>query len=97
MIIDELEYSGGKNDFIELDDDTKVKAGMVRASFGIYNTEEDVNSLVNALKDIVKKRNEYTKLYQLNEDRLYKHKSFQPEINEIFNADYFITDYLKNL
>lgn len=97
MIIEELEYSREEIEFMEIDANFKVKAGMVRASFGIYNTEDDVKALVNALKDIVSKREEYSKLYQLNEKRIYKHKYFQPETSEIFKVDNFITDYLETL
>jgi len=97
MVIDELEYSREEIENIEIDTDFKVKAGMVRASFGIYSTEEDVNALVAALKDIVAKREEYSELYQLDGTGTYKHKSFKPEIDELFNVESFIDNYLKNL
>lgn len=97
MILEELDFPREEIGATENYANFKVKAGMVRASFGIYSTKDDVKALINALKDIVVKRDKYSKLYQLNENRIYKHKSFQPDINETFNADSFITDYLKNL
>jgi len=97
MIIEELEYSREEIEEIEIDAMFKVKAGMVRASFGIYNTEEDVDALVIALKDIVIKRAEYAKLYQLDNSGTYKHKTFKPVAKEIFSVESFIDNYFKSL
>jgi len=97
MIIEELEYSREQIEEIEIDAMFKVKAGMVRASFGIYSTENDIDALVKALKDIVKNKDEYAKLYNLTADGIYKHKSFTPEISEIFNVESFINEYLEQL
>ena len=33
----------------------KKMPGMIRASFGIYNKEEEVDSFLNAIEDIAKK------------------------------------------
>ena len=97
MIIEELEYSREQIEELEIDAMFKVKAGMVRASFGIYSTDRDINALVTALDDIVNNKDEYAKLYNLTENGIYKHKSFTPEISEIFNVESFITDYLEQL
>jgi len=70
---------------------------MVRASFGIYSTENDVKALVIALKDIVAKRDEYSKLYQLDETGTYIHNTFKPNTNELFSGETFIDDYLQKL
>ncbi|MCJ7801827.1 MAG: hypothetical protein MUP82_05665, partial [Candidatus Marinimicrobia bacterium] len=75
----------------------KVKAGMVRASFGIYSTKENVTALVSALKDIVAKRDEYTKLYALDGTGIYRHKTFKPNEADLFNVELFIDEYLQKL
>ncbi|MEE8341867.1 MAG: aminotransferase class V-fold PLP-dependent enzyme [Candidatus Neomarinimicrobiota bacterium] len=97
MIIDELldlneEFDG--NDFTS---EFKIKVGMVRASFGIYSTKNDVDALVSALRDIVAKRDEYVNLYDLDETGLYTHKSFKPVDTDLFNTELFINKYLQKL
>jgi selenocysteine lyase/cysteine desulfurase len=97
MIIDELldlnkEFDG--NDFHA---EYKAKVGMVRASFGIYSTKDDVNALVSALEDIVAKRDEYVKSYFLDETGLYSHKSFKPVEADLFNVESYINEYLQKL
>ncbi len=77
------------------DEELKIKAGMVRASFGLYTTTDDVNALVSALKDIVAKRDEYEKLYQLSSDGDYVHKTFKPQTDKLFSIESFVTQYLK--
>ncbi len=96
MIIEEI--MGSKvSDEVDFDADIKVKAGMVRASFGIYSTPDDVTALVAALKDIVAKRNEYSELYQLDGTGIYRHKTFTTEESDLFNVELFIDNYLKSL
>ncbi len=63
----------------------KLKSGMVRASFGLYNTEEDVDALVAALKDISDNREKYRPLYAVDEDGNYIHRSFHPPLGQIFS------------
>jgi selenocysteine lyase/cysteine desulfurase len=53
------------------------KPGMVRASFGLYNTREDADALVAALKDIMRNRDTYLPQYRLEEsDHEFRHTSF---------------------
>ncbi|NOZ73807.1 MAG: aminotransferase class V-fold PLP-dependent enzyme [FCB group bacterium] len=63
----------------------KLKSGMVRASFGLYNTREDVDSLVNALRDISDHRETYQALYTVDEDGNYRHTSFHPVLGQLFS------------
>ena len=97
MIIEEIMGSGKDLNDIDFNDELKVKAGMVRASFGIYSTQNDVNALVLALKDIVAKRDEYSKLYILDETGNYCHKTFKPDETDLFNVESFVDDYLQKL
>ncbi len=97
MIIEELEYSREEIESIDIDANFKVKAGMVRASFGIYSTEKDVEALIYALKDIVARKTEYSLLYQLGNDGIYRHKSFTPDTSKVFNTESYISNYLAKL
>ncbi|NHZ85757.1 MAG: aminotransferase class V-fold PLP-dependent enzyme [Planctomycetia bacterium] len=97
MIIEEVLGSGIDFDEIDFNDELKIKAGMVRASFGIYSTQDDVKALVFALKDIVAKRVEYSNLYSLDNTGTYCHKTFKPDEADLFSIESFINDYLQNL
>lgn len=97
MIIEEV--LGSEIDFndVEFNDELKIKAGMVRASFGIYSTNNDVAALVTALKDIVDRRDEYSSLYLLDKTGNYCHKTFKPAETDLFNVESFINEYLQKL
>lgn len=97
MIIEEIMGSGKDLDKIDFNDELKVKAGMVRASFGIYNTQNDVDKLVFALKDIVAKRDEYSALYSLDGTGTYCHKTFKPNEADLFSVESYIDEYLQKL
>ncbi len=77
MIMDYLVSRVGEVDFDDFDLDLKIKAGMVRASFGLYSTQEDVDLLVDALHDITSRKDEYSALYHVDEDGNYVHNSFK--------------------
>ncbi len=96
MVIEELMGSKVSDDF-NFDAEFKVKAGMVRASFGIYSTKDDVAALVLALKDVIAKRDEYSNLYSLDGTGIYCHKTFRPHEADLFNVESFINEYLQKL
>lgn len=52
------------------------KRGMVRASFSLYNTREDVDALYAALTDIVAKQASFAKEYNVTRSGAYLHKHF---------------------
>jgi len=97
MVIEEILGTGKDLNDIDFNDELKVKAGMVRASFGIYSTKNDVAALVIALKDIVAKRSKYSQLYSLDENGNYCHKTFKPDEVDLFSIESFVDNYLKNL
>lgn len=74
-----------------------VKPGMVRASFGIYNTREDAGLLVAALKNIIENAEEYRDLYRRDEYGDYKHRSFTLNVEDSFTIDDFLEKYKKDL
>ncbi len=61
--------------------------GMVRASFGLYTTKDDIKILVNALKDIEDNIENYQSHYANKKDGSYIHKTFQPCLNQIFDIE----------
>jgi selenocysteine lyase/cysteine desulfurase len=64
---------------------TEPWMGMVRVSFGIYNTKSDVDHFIYALKDIISKQDEYAKQYTINNHGDYEHQTFQFSCNEYFS------------
>jgi len=75
---------------------TEPWMGMVRVSFGIYNTQSDVDHFIHALKDIITKQNEYASHYTINEHGDYEHKTFQFSCNEYFSLSQNVKDELDN-
>lgn len=53
------------------------KTGMVRASFGIYSAESDIDALVNALKVITEHRQHIMPLYEETSRGCWEHKTFR--------------------
>ena len=64
---------------------TEPWMGMVRVSFGIYNTESDVDHFIYALKDIINKSLEYSKYYKLNNNGDYEHSTFNFSCKDYFS------------
>jgi hypothetical protein len=72
------------------------KAGMVRASFGLYSTMEDVELLISALKDITQNGEEYSKGYEINAENDYVNVSYQVDNQAIFNIVGAVDQYLED-
>ncbi len=53
-----------------------AKRGMVRISISLYNNQSDIDYLINSIKEISLKINEYQKHYKSMPDGSYLHKSF---------------------
>ncbi|NOZ09176.1 MAG: aminotransferase class V-fold PLP-dependent enzyme [FCB group bacterium] len=58
--------------------------GMVRVSFGIYNTSADVDHFIHALAEIIRRRDEFKDLYFINDQGDYEHKTFKFKSAEYF-------------
>ncbi len=95
MMIDDLEEKFGIINFLEMGSDFLMKAGMVRASFGLYSTREDVDELVRALKEITSKREFYAPLYKADEEGDYHHRTFDFDCNECFNVEASLNSILE--
>ena len=77
MIIDDLLESTDDIDEANFDEEIFLKSGMVRVSVGIYNTKDDIDSLIFALKEIILRKDELSPLYSSNSDGDYFHTSFK--------------------
>lgn len=69
----------------ELANLAELHRGMVRASFGIYNTEKDVDALVAALHHISANRESYQPLYHRVASGDYIHNTFKFEHEKLFS------------
>jgi hypothetical protein len=58
--------------------------GMVRASFGIYNTIDDIDYFIDALKEISINKEFYKTQYKAMGNGDYKHKTFHFSSKEYF-------------
>lgn len=86
-------------DYLAMTDDQLAaaclpKPGMVRASFGLYNTTADVDALAEALRDIITKGAEYQALYKLGDDLEYHHQTFTFQPEEHFSIPELVTEAL---
>jgi cysteine desulfurase / selenocysteine lyase len=77
-------------DVAALDEDEELRLidsrrGMVRATFGLYTTADDVERLGEALADLVARREWYRAQYEPTPDGRYQHRSFQPVLTTLFD------------
>jgi cysteine desulfurase / selenocysteine lyase len=61
----------------------KRKQGMVRVSFGLYNTEEDVRALIESIRDVASRRDWFAAQYGARDT--YVHDSFEPSSEDTFS------------
>ncbi len=86
MLTEEFEELACENlDNDALEELIQDRRGMVRASFGLYTTEEDINELTKALIDIEDNIDTYHKHYNKQKDGSYNHKTFDSSANQSFN------------
>ncbi len=78
----------------ELEELAELQQGMVRASFGIYNTEADVDALAEALERISKDKEKFRELYRRLPNGDYTHQSFTFDSEEIFSVERAVDESL---
>ena len=59
--------------------------GMVRVSFGMYNTNEEVNLFIDALNNIIDNREKYANEYTINIHGDYTNKHFSFSSKDYFS------------
>ena len=70
---------------------------MVRASFGLYTTQEEISALATALTDIATHIDRYRPLYQGCGDGSYRHRDFHPEEEGLFDIEQALAEQLDQL
>lgn len=70
----------------ELEQLADEQRGMVRASFGLYNTRADIDFLVKAIDMIIRNRNTYTKNYSQDSSGNFHHNTFQVETEAYYST-----------
>jgi selenocysteine lyase/cysteine desulfurase len=86
MITDELSAHADNLSNEELEALAELHRGMVRASFGLYNDEADVDALVSALKQICSNKDFYLGNYQKTDCGDYHHSTFEFDSAPIFSV-----------
>ena len=59
--------------------------GMVRASFGIYNSKKDVDALMEALIKIINDKKYFESKYIINNNGDYEHQKFKFSSKDFFS------------
>lgn len=95
LILDEMLEAVEDMDQADIELNYKLIAGMVRASFGMYTTPEDIHALGDALKTIVNNKSSYVPNYVVDSTGNYVHKSFKLDPDESFSISKTIDAYLK--
>ena len=82
------EVLAGEDDSLsnaELEALAELQRGMVRASFGIYTTAEDIDALVAAVRDIAENRELYENTYTQQPNGDYVHNTFLFDHSRVFS------------
>ena len=65
----------------------ELHRGMVRASFGVYNTTQDVDALVAALRHVSANKDFYREHYVRLPNGDYEHKVFKFDHDKVFSVE----------
>ncbi len=80
----------------ELERLAELHRGMVRASFGIYNTLADVDKLAEAVRHIAANKAFYEENYERQKSGDYIHKTFEFEPARLFSVRDTVDHWLSN-
>lgn len=78
----------------ELEVLAEMHKGMVRASFGIYNTRQDVDALAAALHDLSTRREFYAQQYTQLPNDDYQHRTFRFDHAALFSVKKIVDEIL---
>lgn len=95
MISDDLgeQMEGLTNE--ELEALAELHRGMVRCSFGIYNTTEDIDILADALEEIVGNKYHFQSKYRKNHCGEYIHETFDFDSTRLFSTTDAVDHWLQ--
>lgn len=94
MVMLSLEEAAGEQSNEELERLAELRRGMVRASFAVYSTHEDVDALVAALREIVLRREELVGFYERLSNGDYRHSSFVFDTTAAFSTRIEVEKFL---
>lgn len=78
----------------ELEALADLHRGMVRCSFGVYNTTQDIDALIDALKEIIRNKDDYKANYRQNRCGEYVHETFNFDSTTMFSAAHAVDRWL---
>ena len=94
LILDDMLDAVAKMSQNEIDSKYKLLAGMVRASFGLYNNQTDVDALIHAINEITARKEEFSKLYHVDKNGNYVHNTFKMELKNSYSIPNLLKGYL---
>ena len=74
--------------------DIERKRGMSRASLGLYTTMDDLEKLIDAVRDLASRRDEILAQYEPVGSNGYRHKQFRPDEVDLFDPERLLGQYL---
>jgi selenocysteine lyase/cysteine desulfurase len=86
MVMFSLEEVADRISNEELERLADLQRGMVRASFGLYNTKDDVDALIEALRQMAGHQNEFESLYTRLPNGDYRHSQFDVDGSDFFSV-----------
>lgn len=93
---EELEEIADELSNEELEAIADLRRGMVRVSFGIYNTTNDVEALEYAIQRICQRKDFYSKQYNKTNDNDYSHKTFRFDAESFFSVPGEVSRWLSS-
>ncbi len=93
LIFEDIQAELGNISSSEISSHNRLLVGMVRASFGLYNNQEDVDALISALRAIVARKEEFIGLYHVDDHGNYIHKTFKMEEENNFSISKQLSKY----
>ncbi len=96
MITEVLSQEEDNLDDEELERLADLHRGMVRASFGIYSTNEDADALAKAVAEIAQNGAAYVEKYDRRESGDYVHKSFKFDHTQVFSVRGTVDEWLSS-
>lgn len=96
MVMMSLEEAAAELSNEQLERLAEHHRGMVRASFGIYTTFEDVDALVSAMHAIAARREELLTLYDRLDNGDYRHRTHGFDTSAAFSVRGAVDELLRN-
>lgn len=75
----------------------KRRQGMVRASLGLYTTDEAIEALLTGIRDLLARPDYYCTLYQADADGNFHHRAFHAPAESLFDPEAMLDRALARL